>query len=58
MHRAMVRASWVLLGGLLLLGAAGLSAASAATLKADYQFQDTRSSSVAGAPALADLGPE
>lgn len=29
--------------------------ASAATLKADYQFQDTRTSSVPGAPELADL---
>jgi hypothetical protein len=30
--------------------------AGAATLKADYRFQDARSSSVAGAPALTDLG--
>ena len=28
---------------------------SAATLKADYQFQDTRASSVSGAPELSDL---
>ena len=32
------------------------SAAGAATLKADYQFQDTRASSVAGAPSLVDVG--
>jgi Concanavalin A-like lectin/glucanases superfamily len=32
-------------------------AASAATLKADYRFQGTLASSVAGAPSLADIGP-
>ncbi len=39
--------------------AAGLLAESApaATLKADYQFQGTRTSSLAGAPALTDIGP-
>ncbi len=31
--------------------------ASAATLKADYRFQNTRASDVAGAPALTDIGP-
>ena len=48
---------WVPLGALVLLGAVWPSATPAATLKADYQFQETRSSSVAGAPALTDLGP-
>jgi subtilisin-like proprotein convertase family protein len=38
-----------------LLGACAQEA-SAQTLTADYQFQNTRSSSVAGAPALTDLG--
>ena len=43
----------------LMIAQAALSEyASAATLKADYQFQDTRASSIAGAPALTDLvGP-
>lgn len=35
--------------------ALGAGAASAATLKADYQFQDTHASSVPGASTLADL---
>ena len=38
--------------------ALGSASASAAVLKGDYRFQDTRGSSVAGAPALIDLsGP-
>jgi hypothetical protein len=37
--------------------AAASGAAPAATLRADYQFQGTRASSVAGAPALTDVGP-
>src|SRR5438132_1560664 len=32
--------------------------ARAATLKADYGFNDTRGSSVGGAPAMTDVGPD
>jgi hypothetical protein len=39
-----------------LVAAVVAQGAAAATLKADYRLQDTRTSSVAGAPALTDLG--
>jgi hypothetical protein len=45
----------VALAVLAALGGAG--SAGAATLKAEYQLQGSRTSAVAGAPALADLGP-
>ena len=40
-----------------LSAAFGAHSASAATLKADYQFAGNRDSSCCGAPALADLAP-
>lgn len=43
------------LAALVILGCGGT--AGAATLKAEYQLQGSRASAVAGAPALADLGP-
>jgi hypothetical protein len=52
---AVARRALLSLAALLALAPTGL--ASAATLKADYDFQGTRASSVAGAPALTDAGP-
>ncbi len=53
--RAVTRiAAWTLVVTALVT-ALGAGSASAATLKADYQFQDSLASSVAGAPTLTDL---
>lgn len=44
-------------GGLVALAALGGGTAGAATLKANYQLQGSRTSQLAGAPDLADVGP-